>query len=242
MENFYEQASRYCCSRGLDGGDCSLGPERTNESWMGLAVARLVAFRLRAARLVSSRLPHGDAAAAPRWPSHNSYRRVMLMPRTSNLVDWLLGIWPHDSLSELWLGMTAFATLFLIVTTWWDAADCRERLGWQLLVDQLHRKILFVGVNLRRRALSSMSSASHAVRLRTVTNKLVGAAAVAVVTAIVVWVPWQSMNQGSIWSHHWWHSDFGHHGRFHHGCGRHMSIGCSTAQVLGLSAFGHMAF
>jgi hypothetical protein len=200
-------------------------------------VARLVAFRFRAGQLASSRLPHGDAtAAATRWPSRNSVRRVMLIPRTSNLVDWLLDVWPHDALSEMWLGMTVFAVLFLIATIWWDAVDCKEGLGWQLL-NQLHHKILSVGVNLHHRAPNSMFSASHAVRWRTVTSKLIGIAAAAVVTVIVVSVPWQSMNQESVWSHHWWHSDLRHHGQFHHGCGRHME-GCSAAQVTGV----HMTF
>src|SRR5581483_54377 len=113
-----------------------------------------------------------------------------------------------------------------IVTIWWDSVDCKERLGWQLL-NQLHHKILSAGENLRHRVLSSVFAASHAVRWRPVTSKLVGVAAAAMVAAIVISVPWQSMNQGSVWSHHWWHSDHGHHGEFHHGCGSHMSTSCS---------------
>lgn len=161
----------------------------------------------------------------------------MLIPRTSDLVDWVLGVWPHDALSELWLGMTAFAVLFLIATIWWDAVDCKEGLGWQLL-NQLHHKILSVGENLRHRALNSMFSASRAVRWRPVTSKLVGVAAAAVATAIVVSVPWQSIHQELVWSRHRGHSDLRHHGQFHHGCDRHVSIGCSSAQVLGV----HMTF
>jgi len=49
----------------------------------------------------------------------------MLTARTIIAIDWLLALWPHDSLSELWFGMGSFAILFLIVTLWRDAADCK---------------------------------------------------------------------------------------------------------------------
>jgi hypothetical protein len=164
----------------------------------------------------------------------------MLMPQTNNFVSWLIGVWPNDPLSELWLGMTAFAVLFLIVTLWWDAIDCQQPRRRQIL-DALDLNIVSAGVNLPRRVLSNMSSASEAESWRNVSNKWVGIAAAAVVATIAVW-PAGSMNHGMWPWHHWWHSEFAHHNGFRHGCGRHMNIGCSITQSLGFSIIGRNTF